>query len=40
MPIWKYVFGMVAMRMYLGTPLILIVPQGVVVMDSVADDGH
>lgn len=36
MPIWKFVFGMTVMSMYLGTPLIFIVPNGVVV----AYDGH
>lgn len=40
MPIWKFVFDMMAMRMYFGTPILLIVPQGVVVMDTVTDDGH
>lgn len=41
MPIWKFAFGMMAMRMYLGTPLILIVPEGVLVlMDKATDDGH
>lgn len=34
MPIWKFVYGMMAMRVYLGTPLIFIVPQGVVVVGT------
>lgn len=34
MPIWKYTFAMVAMSMYLGTPLIFVVPNGVMVVDS------
>lgn len=33
MPIWKFTFGMMAMSMYLGTPMFLVVPNGLVVVD-------
>lgn len=28
-PIWKLCFGMMAMSMYLGTPLMFVIPNGI-----------
>lgn len=38
MPIWKYIFSMLAMASYLGTPLMFVIPGGVVVVGVHHDD--
>lgn len=35
MPIWKFTFAMMAMHLYMGTPLIFMVPDGVVMVVDV-----
>lgn len=33
MPIWKFVYALWAMSEYLGTPLVFVIPQGVMVVE-------